>query len=261
MPEEEVIGRKIFFLYPHTIIKEIIQDIVRQEYEAYILEDHLTALKILAKYRDSILFINIDEILKEEEWHKYVASLLADPLTKDTQIGILTYYDRSREVVEKYLLDLRIECGFVRIKMAPEKCLEILLKTLEANEAKGRRKYVRALCNEKLDLFNIIWKNNRFQGCLVDLSMVGMACFFNDAFLKLAPGTLITNIQLVLRGSSCILTGVVMKEIPQPGGRVLYIIMFERKGIKLEIEQKIHNFIFHRLQETIKSEVEMLDKK
>ncbi|MBN1797865.1 MAG: PilZ domain-containing protein [Spirochaetales bacterium] len=253
------IGKKVFFLYPHTIIKEIIQEIVRQEYEAYILEDHLAAIKILAKYKNSILFINIDEILKDTEWQKYVLTLLNNSSTKTTRVGILTYYTKEKEIVEKYLIKIGVQCGMIKIKMAPEKCLQILLKTLDANEAKGRRRYVRALCNEKLDLFNIIWEDKRFQGRILDLSIAGMACFFNDQRLKLPPGTVLSNIQLVLRGVSCIISGTIIKVLDQAQGRELYIIMFEPAIIKPDIECKIHNFIFHRLQEAIKQEVDALN--
>jgi len=259
--EDTDIAKKVFFLYPHTIIKEIIQEMVRQEYETYIIEDHLLAKKVLTKYKNSILFINIDEILKDEEWQQYTSSLLKNTGTKSTRVGILTYYSKEKGIGEKYLISIGVQCGLVRIKMAPEKCLEILLKTLDANEAKGRRKYIRALCNEKLDLFNIIWKEKRFQGRIIDLSIAGMACFFNNQRLKLPEDTPLVNIQLVLRGVSCIISGRIMKVLPQTQAREVYIIMFEPATIKLEIERKIHNFIFRCLQETIKQEIDELDKK
>ena len=255
------IGKKVFFLYPHTIIKEITQELVRQEYETYILEDHIAALKILAKYKNSILFINIDEILKDEDWQKYVVTLLNNSSTKTTRVGILTYFTKDKEIVEKYLIKIGVQCGMIKIKMAPEKCLQIILKTLDANEARGRRKYVRALCNEKLDLFNVIWEDKRFQGRILDLSIAGMACFFNDPRSRLPPETTLSNIQLVLRGVSCIISGAIMKVLPQPQGQELYIIMFDSAAIKLEIERKIHNFIFHRLQEAIKQEVDASSRK
>jgi hypothetical protein len=255
------IGKKVFFLYPHTIIKEIIPEIVRQEYEAYILEDHQLALKILAKHKDSILFVNIDEILNDEEWQQYVSSLIKNPSTKTSRIGILTYYKKEKEIAEQYLIKIGVQCGMVKIKMAPEKCLQTLLKTLEANEARGQRKYVRALCNEKLDLFNVIWKEQRFRGRLLDLSIAGMACFFNEHGLKLPAGTVLSNIQLVLRGVSCIISGRILKVLHQENGRELYVIMFESSTIKPEIEQKIHSFIFQRLQEAIKQEIDALSKK
>jgi len=256
---EADVGKKVFFLYPPTIIREIIEEVVREEYEAYILENHLLALKILAKYKNSILFINIDEILKDEEWQTYVSSLLSDPETAGTKVGIFTYFKQDKEMMEKYLITIGVQCGFVHIKMSPAECRQILLKTLAANEARGRRRFVRALCNEKLDLFNIIWKEDRFQGSIIDLSIAGMACYFHDKQLRLPEGTTINNMQLVLRGASCILDGKIMKIIPQPNGRNIYIIMFNSRNLKPIIEKKIHSFIFRCLQETIKTEMDSLD--
>ncbi len=250
------IGKKVFFLYPPTIIKEIIREVVRQEYEAYILESHAAALRILAKYKDSILFINIDEVLKEEEWEKYVAELLANPATAGTRIGILTYFKKERELMERYLINIGVQCGFIRIKMSPEECQQIILKTLAVNEARGRRRYVRAICNEKLDLFNVIWQDTRYQGSIIDLSYAGMACYFHDETLILREGTVLGNIQLVLRGASCILSGTVMKVIPQTTEHSIYIIMFNTAEFKPVIEEKIHTFIFHCLQEAIKNETD-----
>ena len=255
MINEPGIGRKIFFLYPHNIIKDIITEIVRNEYEAYILENHIIALKFLVKYKDSILFINIDAIFKEEDWEEYIKNIILNPETKDTRIGVLTYYEKSKDIIEKYLIDLGVHCGFIHIKMEPEKCLQIILKTLEANEARGRRRCIRAICNNKLDTFNIMYGNERYEGTILDISIAGIACCFNNKDSLFKVNTVLPNIQLVLRGASCILTGKVMQVKKRMQGNDVYIIMFDREKIKPEIEKKMHNFIYKSLQEWIKEEI------
>ena len=58
---KQFIQRKIFFLYPHTIIKDIYKDIIRQGYDAYLIDNHNIVLHLLKKFPQSILYINIDE--------------------------------------------------------------------------------------------------------------------------------------------------------------------------------------------------------
>ena len=67
------LGKKVFFLYPHSVIQnEMVIELIRNEYEIYLLFDHMKTVRLLEKYNDSILFINIDEGLMENEWEKYI---------------------------------------------------------------------------------------------------------------------------------------------------------------------------------------------
>ena len=57
-------GKKVFFLYPHQVIRdEVVHDVFSEEYEIYLLEDHQRARSIFRRFSDSIVFINIEEHL------------------------------------------------------------------------------------------------------------------------------------------------------------------------------------------------------
>jgi hypothetical protein len=60
-------GKKIFLLHPHSVIREDMLDIlIMAGYETYTVLDEKRARKLLEKFPGSIMFINIDEGLKEK---------------------------------------------------------------------------------------------------------------------------------------------------------------------------------------------------
>ena len=62
-------GKKVFLLYHHSVIRDDMLDmLIMAGFETYTLVDEKKAQKLLTKFPDSILFINIDEGLKEKEW-------------------------------------------------------------------------------------------------------------------------------------------------------------------------------------------------
>ena len=174
-------GRKVFFLYPHSIIHdELFKIIIENEYEAYILKNYKKAMGILSRYNNSILYINIDTELKEADWIEYVRAIRKNSSTKDVQIGILTF-NENKALEEKYLIELGVSCGFIKLKLGLDDSKKIILKILEANEAKGRRKFIRIICeNKNIASFNIKTSNSIFSGKVIDVSSVGMVFSFDD---------------------------------------------------------------------------------
>ena len=239
-------GKKVFFLYPHSVIRdEMISTLIRSEYEIYLLKNHEAAVSVLEKYDDSILFINIDEELTEPEWEKYIKNIMESEKTKNVRIGILTY-NEDASLAKKYLMDLMIPCGFIKLRLGLIESTKIMLATLDSNEAKGTRKFVRAKC-ETSATFNLDFNNKRYSGIINDLSVVGMACVF-DKNVDIKLHTIFKNIQLNLKGILCRLTGFVA------GIRKLesnvYVIMF-KQNMGDDMREKIRNFIHKLLQKEI----------
>lgn len=194
-------GKKVFFLYPPSVLRdELIIQLVEQEFEVYMLGDHVLATRILHLFPDSILYVNLDANLEESEWETWIRATMADPVTASVGIGIVSY-NADENLQRKYLMDIGIQCGFIKLKLGLEESTHILLATLNANEAKGRRKYVRATCtSDKMSSVNIIFGNQRITGNILDISVVGFSCTFNQdtPFIK---NMLLKNVQLKLRGS------------------------------------------------------------
>jgi len=247
-----LLGKKVFFLYPPSVVRDDVVDrLLEQEFEVYMLRDHASALRLLKAHPDSIVFINIDEGQSEVQWDAWIRSLISDPVTAMVGIGIVSY-NNDDDLRRKYLMDIGIACGFVRLKLGAEESLRILLETLKANEAKGRRKYVRAACAEdSMSSANLRTLQGQITGNIKDISAVGFSCSF-----KSDPGfsknTLLTDVQLKLRGVLVLVEGIVFGT--RMDGEKVYVILFTNK-LDGPSRGKIRRYIQMTLQAEIDQEL------
>lgn len=253
---KEVFETKIFFLYPQNILqKNLIKEIVKNEYAAYAIEDHNVMFKLLKKYNNSILFINIEAVLSQPEWEKYIKEIHSHPDIKNVRVGVLSFFeDVERE--RKFLMELMIECGYIRLKAGYKESLDIILKALEANEARGKRKYVRVRC-DNLDNVgcNIKIGDKLYEGIIKDISSYGMAFYFknNETFLR--RDDFIDNIQLKLKGVLVFASGRIYDARPF-GEKTVYVLIFQ--NLNYDEKDKIHEFIYKALQQEMQKEIEDL---
>lgn len=247
-------GKKVFFLYPHSVIEsDLLHDFIKNEYEIYTLKDHRKVKLLLKKYEDSILFINIDEHLNEQEWYEYVESITESDEYKGVQIGILTYNENT-DLQQKYLLELSVTCGFIQLKLGKEDSKNIILKTLEANESKGKRKYIRATStNSRRSTFNFKLGTELKTGIVNDISSVGMSCLFNEP-IELKKNALLPKMQLKLNGRLILVDGIVFGSRKISNKETLFVIMFTN-SIKEDSKAKIHKYIGEVIQENMDLEV------
>lgn len=242
-------SKKVFFLYPHSVIQqELVRDLVAAEYAVYLVNDHKRFRTVISDFDEPIVFINIDDNLDQKEWVEYINEIMeADDNT--ALIGVLTY-NEDKELAQTYLMDMMIPSGFIKLKLGLEQSRNIILKTLEANEAKGRRKYLRIDCwkfqNTEL---NVKIKDKICKGKLMDISSVGMAFIFNDE-LSLPQYTMITDIQLKLKGKIIRISGPIIGSRIAPEG-MIYVILFD-KTTDPATRSKIHSFMYDTLQDEIK---------
>ena len=241
-------GKKIFFLYPQSVIQdELISFLLKNEYEVYFLNDHLKAIRIFKRFTNSICFINIDDGLKEAEWEIYIKNLRSNTETAGVQIGILSY-NNDPALMQKYLMDLGVECGFIQLKLGVKQSTDIILKVLEANEAKGRRKFVRANCNnDPRVVMNFGYKESNYEGRIIDISSVGIACEFSKT-VPIENKTVIPNIQLNLKGSLVQADAIILSR--RYDSEKILVLVFNPKLKESELT-KVHNFIHKILQKTI----------
>ena len=242
-------GKKVFLLYPHSVIREEMLDLlIMNGFETYTLFDHKKAFKILQQFPGSIIFINIDEGMPEKEWETYIKLLLDDQSTKDTKIGILSY-NQDKALMEKYLMEITVPCGYIQLKLGIQESTKIILNALQANEAKGRRKYIRAFCdNDMLATMNFKSDQGLCQGQILDISSAGVAAHFSK-FPETAPNSLLRDVQLKLHGT-LILTDMILmgKRRDNPNTAIL---LFDPSKLKAEQKLQIHHYIKQNLQKYI----------
>lgn len=236
----------MFFLYPHSVLNEdLLVEILSSEYEVYGLRDHETAVRVAAAHAGSILFVNIDEALREPQWESWIRKLVSHPATASTRVGILTY-NPDPELARKYLMEVGLPCGYIQLKLGAAEGKAIILRTLAANEAKGRRQCVRARCSDpKKAAFNATVRGAHLTGQILDISVAGMSCRF-DAAVPLRPNEALDDVQLRLRGTLCRVSGSFAGSLHGEIDR--FLLMFH-SPLTDEVRSKIHRFIFLSLQE------------
>ena len=244
----ELFGKKVFILHPQSVIKEeMLHLLIAAEYEVALLYETQKTLRALSKHPNSILFINIEDGMKEAEWTTFITNIMDNEKTKGVRIGILAY-NADPALQKKYLMDIGVQCGFVTLKLGLKESFKIMVKTLEANEAKGRRKYVRAVCGTgDKAMFNVKYGGDYLTGSILDISSVGMACTF-DKPQNLKLGLDLDDIQLKLRAVLCRVKGKLVGMDKEKGERL--VVLFSKK-ISPRERHKIHQFVYDRLQETI----------
>lgn len=253
---ESDLGKKVFFLYPPSVIRDgMIARLLEQEFEVYMLNDHSSALLLLNHWSDAIIFINIDAGLTEPEWEAWIRQIMENPLTAGVKVGIVSY-NSNEELQKKYLMDIGIHCGFVKLKLGADESSKILLATLKAVEAKGRRKFVRANCtSDQMSTVNVREGRINVTGNLNDISVVGFSCTFNpDPFFK--KNTLLQDIQLKLRGSLLIVEAIVFGTRTDEKGTT-YVMLFTQHLDQIS-RQKIRGYIQTALQMEIESQEQSL---
>lgn len=248
------LGKKVFFLYPHSVIQnELVEMIARNQYEVYLVRDHAKLAKLLPDLPDSIVFINIDEQLNVEGWEEYINGVRSNPATGSVQVGILTY-NEDKELARHFLMDTGVQGGFVLLKLGLKESAKIILQTLVATEAKGRRKFVRTVLPEISSAkFNIKSGDLLLSGSISDISIGAMACYFDKEPTELLDHHL-TDIQLRLKGRIIKVSGKLAGSRDE-NSRKSYIILFT--GFRSDQDKNnLSSFIIQTLQSQMDQKLE-----
>jgi len=249
-PDPSLKGRQVVFVRPHSVVQnELLAELIRNEYAVAVLNDHTRVRDLFRVYPDCIAFLNIDEGYSEPEWAALVKQVGGDGTTARVRLGILSY-NTNPELSRKYLLELMVPCGFIKLSLDLAESTKTVLRVLEANEAKGRRQFIRVLCTKGSASLNVAVDGRSFNGTVIDISSVGMACLFESD-----PGfvarTLVKSIQLKLKGVLCQVSAIVMGSRADEEGRTVYVVLFDPKTLE-ETREKIRGF----LKKTIQSQLD-----
>ncbi len=247
-PTADALGKKVFILNPPSVFEEeLLHEVLKHEYEIYLLHDTGAALRVFAKYPDSVAFINIDSGLREEQWEKYIRKLREDSKYEGLKIGLISY-SPSPELTQKYLMDIGVQCGVVRLSLGAQESARIIIRVLEANEAKGRRRYVRAQCEKAQNTgFNLEYGGQKMSGPILDISSVGAAIRLEPG-KTLPPKSLVRAVQLRLRSKLVHLDAAVLGS--RSDDPRIHVLLFRGEGAQKERAQ-IRHFIHKSLQAEI----------
>jgi len=241
----DLVGKKIFFLYPTVVVQnKIIEELVQQEYEVYIAKDRNSLKNVLREYRDSIVFIDINEQISEKEWEAWITTVKNAPDTSGIAIGIVTANDEEL-IKRKYLLTVKV-CGYTVLKFDLDKAIMHIIEVLQSVDAKGRRKFIRATTTKESNVTLNLAINGMFvKGLIKDISVVGIS-FTLDGNPDISKNTLFKDIQIKLLSSIIKVEGIVIGSRME-GDEKIYVALFTQR-IDPDVRIKIRKYIQHNLQ-------------
>jgi len=249
--QSEISGKKIFFVYPTASVQnQILTELIQHEYEVYVSKDHTRLLRTLKKYPDSVLFINIDEGMGEQEWERTISGLSAT--MQDIKIGVFSSTSND-ELKDKYTNNRHLACGFMTLKLDMSREIGKVLDVLNVLNVKGRRKYLRASTErETTATINIPFNGNYIKGSIKDISIVGISCSFEQD-IELPKNSLIKDIQIRLQTMLLKVEAVVFGSRSSENEKI-YVLLFTQR-IDPDVRGKIRIYIQHNLQAKMDSEI------
>jgi hypothetical protein len=249
---DDILGRKLFFLYPSALIQnQIAAELIQQEFEVYISKDHVKLRRILKKYSNSIVFANINDGIVEAEWEAWIRGVMGDPETAGVDIGIVCSGD-NEALKRKYLAQIKIRCGYTVLKSDLNPALKQILEILKTVDAKGRRKYIRAMPeNESKTTVNFPINGTFVNGIIKDISVVGFSCAF-DEDPGLAKNSLFQDVQVKLQTMLLKVEGIIFGS-RMDGETKIYVVLFTQRTDP-DVKTRIRKFIQSSLQSKIEEE-------
>ena len=242
----DITGKKIFFLYPTPVMQNrIIFELVQHEYEIYMTRNKDTLRRVLRKYPDSIVFVDINQQLPEKEWETWITAVMNSPDTKTVSIGIITD-NHDEDLRQKYLQTIKVTCGYTILKFDLEKNIKQIVEILQVLGAKGRRKFIRATIDDASNAtVNLPIEGTFVNGKIKDISVVGIS-FTLDGNPEIAKNALVKDVQIILQTSRIKVEGIVFGS-RMDGKEKIYVLLFSQRTDS-EVRAKIRKYIQHNLQ-------------
>jgi hypothetical protein len=251
---ESIVGKKIFFLYPTAVVQnQVIAQLIQQEYEVYLAKNKDKLRRVLRKYPDSIVFIDINEHMPEKDWDLWVTAVMEAPDTKSVSIGIVTA-NEDDVVKRKYLLVHKVPCGYTVLRYDLKKSIVHIISVLDKVNAKGRRKYIRATTEREANAtVNLPWGGEFIKGQIKDISVVGIS-FTLEGSPDISKNALLKNIQIKLQSNLLKVEGIVFGSRTE-GMETVYVILFTQR-IDPDVRERIRTYIQHNLQSKMDFELQ-----
>jgi hypothetical protein len=249
----EIVGKRIFFLSPSgTVQNQIITELAQQEYEVYTTRNRDALRRLLKKYPNTVVFVDINEGMPEEDWEFWIKGIMEDEELAGVCVGILTAND-DEIIKRKYLLTVKVACGYTVLSLDIKKTVTRVFEVLEKVNAKGRRKYIRATIDKEANTtVNLPFEGEFVHGKIKDISVVGISCTM-DGDPDIPKNTLIKDIQIRLQGSLLKVEGIVFGS-RLDGTEKVYVFLFTQR-INPDSRTKIRKYVQQNLQNKMDAEL------
>jgi len=246
-------GKKVFFLYPSALVQnQIIAELVQEEFEVYVVKDEARLRQLLKKYPDSVVFASINEGIREDAWEEWIKGVMADNETSGVDIGIISS-GMDENLRTKYFSQFNIRCGYTVLQADLGPVIKQLVDVLYSVNAKGRRKYIRAVTDQDTNTTVNLPMNGTFiNGLIRDISVVGFSCTFaEDPELK--RNVLFTDVQIRLQSQLLKVEGIVFGSRIE-GDEKTYVLLITQRT-PLDVRNRIRKYIQSNLQSRMDDEL------
>ncbi len=234
--------------------KYLIDYLRKNEYEVYIIKDVKKAKGVLAQYKESMCFVNIDSDYTYSEWFNFMKSFSDLPNLAGIYLGIVTE-TASWKDKDKFVMNIRLPGGFNQVSNT-EKCLKTFVGILDLNGAKGRRKYLRLDTHDLSDVSGYMAVEGKLYNIgIKDLSSAGFAVSYKQDIIKLfQKNTLIRNLSLTAGRKSMVCSCIVFNTQVNPDGTAMSVLMLTNENpesTKTYIRDYIFSIYYKKMEQII----------
>lgn len=249
---EIVTGRKTFFITPDRsrFPENFLEEYFAMGYECYFIENdkRLPLQKkieiIISIFKDCILFFNIDAPVDDIFWPKYIWQLKMQYGDR-VLIGITYTKRQAREekakIERKYLLEIGISCGAVQLEYQKGTNFIIIQNLLFANQAQGRRKTIRAVCNKSCTLM-FSYDGAQYTSVLQDISLSHFSIIFPEAKLNIQLYEKLKDIHFNINGFLFVSDAILIMERPI-NDQKLYVLSFVNSNGTNGLDDRIRQLL------------------
>jgi hypothetical protein len=148
--------------------------------------------------------------------------------------------------MRKYINVVKVQCGFIPVHSDIHKSTKQIFDILKAQDAKGRRKYIRATIeNETNATVNMPLSGGFINGSIKDISVVGFSCAFPED-PQIEKNSLVQNVQIRLQTTLLKVEAIVFGSRMEGMSKV-YVLLFTQK-IDPDTRTRIRKYIQSNLQ-------------
>ena len=256
---KSIYGRKVFFVGANTTFEtQVVERLRLMESEVYAINDYRKAKPYLRKNADSICFCIVESQLTLKGWHNFIKSFEEENVFQPLDMGVILQ-PLSDEKKANFIAELQLDAGVLTNNHDTETLFHEIVKAMDAKNAKGMRKYIRANCLTEPQA-DLLWlKDNRmFKLKIIDISSVGIAAKLstgqaNAVFINQIIEGVTLNLKSVQVG-----VDIKISAIKDAGDFLLVVIMFTTTTLP-EAINKIRGYIGENLNETLRSSIRNSD--
>lgn len=264
--QEMVEGRKVFFVYPDRSLfpEEYLADLLAYGFECYFV-NHLKQvsldkqiINIIENFKDAIIFFNVDYSIEGFNWNEYILKLVN--IYPEIFVGVLyskrQTSDEKMRIV-KYYLNLPTRCGCIELDFKKKNNFSIIHDCLEYNEARGRRKAIRIVCNTACT-FNTVINGEKYSGYLTDISLSHCSIFVNNAEPNIKIYEKLPQVSFNVKGFMFRSDITLMIERKTDEG-TLFVFAFNKKNGEYGLDDGNYNLILPKLYELLLTNMQILN--